>query len=132
MSAATVTVHDETASGRRTNTLTLDFLTARITVRDLIRTRVYEEVQAYNRVTPGYFSGLVQSTDAERLLNGGTVQQRRQIDEEEQYRRAITAFERNGVFILVDDRQLDSLDDEIELTVGTEISFIKLVPLIGG
>ena len=33
MSAATVTVHDETASGRRTNTLTLDFLTARITVR---------------------------------------------------------------------------------------------------
>jgi hypothetical protein len=85
-----------------------------------------------NRATPGYFHGLVQPTDAERVLNGGKLQKLRQIDWEEQYRRAIIAFERNGYFILVDDRQVESLDDEIELTADTEISFVKLVPLVGG
>jgi hypothetical protein len=127
-----VTVHDETTSGTRTNTVTLDFLDACISVRDLLRKRVYEEVQDYNRATPEYFRGLVQPADAERVLNGDKLQKRRQIDWEEQYRRAIAAFERNGFFILVDDLQVESLDDEIELTVDTEISFVKLVPLVGG
>ena len=33
----TLTIHDATASGRKTNTFTLDCLTERMTVRELIR-----------------------------------------------------------------------------------------------
>ena len=39
--------------------------------------------------------------------------------------------DRNGQ-LLVDNRQVESLDEEIELKVATEVSFIKLVPLVGG
>jgi hypothetical protein len=32
----------------------------------------------------------------------------------------------------VDDRQVDTLDDEIALRPDTTVSFLKLVPLVGG
>ena len=42
------------------------------------------------------------------------------------------AFTRNGFFVLVGDRQVESLDEELELKVDTDVSFVKLVPLVGG
>ncbi|MBW3622639.1 MAG: hypothetical protein KY468_04435 [Armatimonadetes bacterium] len=130
--SATIRIYDETAAGDRTNALTLDFLTARISVRELIRRRVYEEVQEYNASTPEVFRGLVQPTDAERVLNGYKLRERRRIGWEQQYARAVEAFERNGFFILVDDRQAESLEEEIDLKISSEVSFIKLTPLVGG
>lgn len=130
--AAALTIYDETIQGQRTPALTLDFLNERITVRELIRERVYEEVREYNASTPEYFRGLVQPTDAERALNGYRIRQRRKIDWEEQFQKAIEAFQRNGFFILVDDRQAESLDETIMLTPTTQVSFVKLVPLVGG
>jgi hypothetical protein len=129
---ATVTIYDETTAGERTRGLTLEFLTARVTARELIRRRVYEEVQEYNLSTPEHFRGLVQPTEAERVLNGYKLRQRRKINWEEQFERAVEAFDRNGFFMLVDDRQVESLDEEIELKVSTEVSFVKLLPLVGG
>ena len=132
MAAATLTVYDENAFGTKSNALTLDFLTERITVRELIRERVYEEVRQYNASKPEYFRGLVQPTDAEATLNGYRIRERRKVDWEKQYERAIESFRRNGFFVLVDDRQVDSLEDTIEVKPGTQVSFIKLVPLVGG
>ncbi len=129
---ATVTVYDESMSGEKTNALTLEFLTARVSARELIRRRVYEEVQEYNLSTPEYFRGLVQPTDAERVLNGVRLRLRRRLDWEKQFALAVQAFESNGFFMLVDDRQVNSLDDEINLKIGTQVSFVKLVPLVGG
>jgi hypothetical protein len=130
--ATTITVRDETTSGSETNELTLEFLDERITVRELIRSRVYQEVTEYNAATPGYFRGLVQPTDAERVLNGYRLRSRRKLDWEEQYRRALKAFEGNGFLILVDNRQLEHLDEEIELRHDAQVTFLKLVPLVGG
>src|SRR5947209_20129996 len=110
--ATLVTVFDETTSGERTNSLTLEFLTARVTARELIRRRVYEEVQEYNLSTPETFRGLVQPTEAERVLNGYKPRERRKIDWEEQYERALQAFRQNGFFMLVDERQVEDLDGE--------------------
>ncbi len=42
---ATLTTHAETTSGQKTNTFTLECLTERMTVRELIRARIYLEVQ---------------------------------------------------------------------------------------
>lgn len=131
--AATLTVYDETAFGDRTNALTLDFLNERITVRELIRERVYEEVRQYNASAPEYFRGLVQPTDAEATLNGYKIRERRKkIDWQAQFDRAIQAFERNGFFILVDDKQVETLEEEIQIRPGMQVSFVKLVPLVGG
>ncbi len=127
-----VLVHDETTSGQRTNSFALDWLTERLTVRELLRARIYQEVQDYNLKKPEYFRGLVEPTEAERTLNGYKLKARRKIDWQEQFRRACEAFERNGFFVLVGDRQAESLDEEFEVKVDTEVSFVKLVPLVGG
>jgi hypothetical protein len=129
---ATLTIHDETASGQKTNTLTLDCLTEHLTVRELIRARIYQEVQDYNLKQPEYFRGLVEPTQAEKVLNGYKLKTKRKIDWEEQYQKALEAFERNGFFVLVGDRQAESLDEQFEVKVDTEISFVKLLPLVGG
>jgi len=128
----TLTIHDETASGEKTNTLTLDCLTENLTVRELIRARIYQEVQDYNRKEPEFFRGLVEPTNAERVLNGFKLKAKRKIDWQEQYEKALEAFERNGFFVLVGNRQAESLDQQFEVKVDTEVSFVKLVPLVGG
>ena len=129
---ATLTIHDETASGQKTNTLTLDCLTEHLTVRELIRARIYQEVQDYNLKQPEYFRGLVEPTHAEKVLNGYKLREKRKIDWEQQYQKALEAFERNGFFVLVGSRQAESLDQQFEVKVDTEVSFVKLVPLVGG
>jgi hypothetical protein len=127
-----VTIRDETTQGQTPNELTLEFLDERVTVRELIRSRVYQEVTEYNARRAGYFTGLVQPRDAEQVLGGYRIRKRRRIDWEEQFRQAEQAFARNGFLILVDDRQVDDLDAEIELRHDATVTFLKLVPLVGG
>uniref|UniRef100_B8HT70 Uncharacterized protein n=1 Tax=Cyanothece sp. (strain PCC 7425 / ATCC 29141) TaxID=395961 RepID=B8HT70_CYAP4 len=129
---ATLTLYDETTLGEKRAALTLSFDTTRISVRDLIRDRVYNEVWDYNQNKTGIFRGLVQPTDSERQLNGFKLKQPRQINWEEQYQKALAAFENNSFVILVGDRQVDDLDTEIEISDQTQVSFLKLIPLVGG
>ena len=129
---ATLQVSDATASGQKLHTFTLDNLTERLTVRELIRARIYQEVQDYNLKEPKYFRGLVEPTQAERTLNGFKLKAKRKIDWQEQFKRACEAFERNGCFVLVGDHQATMLDEEFEVKVDTEVRFVKLVPLVGG
>lgn len=130
--AATLIVHDERASGELTLSVTLSFPSERLTVRELIRERIYQEVQDYNVAQTGYFNGLVEPTDAEKTLNGFKLRKKRKIDWEEQFARALDGFQRNGFFILVGDRQAEDLDEVLEVNGETEVSFVKLVPLVGG
>ena len=130
--ATTVTVRDETTLGETTGELTLEFLTERVTAREVIRSRVYQEVTGYNARRAGLFRGLVQPRDAERTREGFRLQSSRRIDWAEQFGSALDAFARNGFLLLVDDRQVTDLDVEIELRHDTEVSFLRLVPLVGG
>lgn len=133
--ATTLAVFDETmtaTAGDSLPVLVLDFLTERITVRELIRSRVYQEVKDYNVRQGDLFRGLVQPSATEQTLNGYRFKQPRKIDWEEQFELALKAFDRNGFVVLVDDRQAESLEDEIVIQPGTKVSFLKLVPLVGG
>lgn len=130
--STTLTVRDETTAGETTGELVLDFLTEQITVRELIRSRVYQEVKDYNVRQSGTFTGLVQPTDAEQTLNGFSLKSKRKIDWQQQFDKAVEAFETNRVLILVDDKQAESLDDEIEIRPSTHVAFLKLTPLVGG
>jgi hypothetical protein len=79
-----------------------------------------------------YFNGLVEPFDAEKTLKGFKLRKKRKIDWEEQFARALEAFHRNGFFILVGERQAEDLDEVLEVNGETEVSFVKLVPLVGG
>ena len=133
--STTLKIRDETTFSLRSDQerdFTLDVPEERITVRDLIRARVYWEVHDYNLYQPEYFQGLVQPSDTERSLNGFKMRKRRRIDPERQFELAKRAFYANGFILLVDDRQVDELEEEIEIRPDTTVTFLKLVPLVGG
>jgi hypothetical protein len=129
---ATVTIRDETTAGESVHESTLDFLTESITVRELIRSRVFQEVKDHNAAQPDQFRMLVQPSNAEKTLNGFRLRKPRMIDWQPQYEKAIEAFERNQILVLIDDRQAESLDETIVIGPSTTVTFLKLVPLIGG
>jgi hypothetical protein len=133
--STTLKIKDETTfslGGGDDRGFTLDVPDERITVRGLIRARVYREVHDYNLDQPEFFHGLVQPSDAERSLNGFKMRTRRRIDPEKQFELAKRAFYSNGFIVLLDDRQVDELEEEIEIRPDTTVTFLKLVPLVGG
>jgi hypothetical protein len=129
---AQLTISDQTTAGETTGTCVLDLLTERITVRELIRSRVYQEVQDYNVKQGHVFNGLVQPEEAEKTLNGWKLKKPRQLDWKRQFDRAIGAFEANQILILVNDRQAEALDEQIVIEPQTTVTFLRLTPLVGG
>jgi hypothetical protein len=129
---ATLNIVDETLGGESLHEWAMEVLTDTLTVRQLIRERVYQEVQDYNRRQPSKFRGLVQPGELEVTLNGDKSTAPRQINWKAQYEKAIEAFENNLILILVNEVQAESLDQEIELRPGATVSFVKLKMLVGG
>lgn len=128
-------VRDETTSGETLAELELELQLdgERVTLAELIRSRVHQEVRAHNaRAASGVFTGLVQPEHTERELNGYRLPTPRRISAERQTATALRAFERGHVLVLVDDRQVEALEQEVELRPGSSVTFLKLVPLVGG
>ena len=126
-----VEIVDETLGKRQTRNWTLD-LNKHVTVREIIRRRVYQEVQDYNLEQGEVFPGLVQPHETEATLNGYRLKEQRKLNWQTQAEEAYRAFEQNGFMILVDDKQVTSLEETLWLKEGTTITFLKLVPLVGG
>ena len=127
---AAVTFRDETATGRTITEFRVASLPERMTVRELIRLRVREEAARHNAAPSDRFAGLVRPDDATDELDGCRLREPRRIDGERQAKIAEDAFGRNGFVVLAGDRQVEDLDEEIDL--DAELVFIKLVPLVGG
>ncbi|MDW5266165.1 MAG: hypothetical protein SA176_10425 [Edaphobacter sp.] len=128
-----VCVRDESASGQSLYEISLEFLSERITVRELLRERVHHEVREFNRQQDKLiFQGLVQPTDAERTLNGSKLRAHRPLDWEAQFALALEGFTGKAFFVLIDNRQAEELDEEFVVGPTTTVSFVKLTPLVGG
>lgn len=118
--------------GRPPVEFVLGFPADHLTVREIIRSRVAQEVALFNDRPTEYFQGLIQPTGTELTLNGYRVPRHHVIDANEQLQRALAAFEHNGFMLLVDDRQVEHLDDLVVLQPTTVVTFLKLIPLVGG
>ena len=103
-----------------------------LTAREILRRRVFEEVSRFNATRGEIFQGLVQPNDTELALNGYKLKKARQLDWRDQFDKAVQAFDKQRILMLVGDRQVESLDEELMLGAETEITFLKLVPLVGG
>jgi hypothetical protein len=132
---ATLTIRDETPAGGLANEWSLEFLNATITVRELIRERVYQEVQDHNlrKQSVGAYRGLIQPEGYELSLNFPRSNTKpRQIDWKTQFEKAVEAFDRNQVLILIDDRQAESLEQTFTIGPSTSVTFLRLTLLVGG
>jgi len=131
-SAITVSVKDENFSGKILQEVLVNFKSENVTVKEIIEARVRQEVENYNKKLPEYYNGLVIPTDAEKTANGHRLRSKQPIDTEKQIYVALNAFQKNGFFVLIDDMQASSLDQEVHLHKDSHISFVKLTPLVGG
>lgn len=125
-------VRDENAFGTVHNEFKLSFEQLEVTVRDIITQRVYLEVEKYNDKAMTYDHALVKPKNEEVILNRSKNKQRKKVDPEKQVEVALKAFTSNGFFMLINDKQVESLDDSVIIEADMIVSFIKLTPLVGG
>jgi hypothetical protein len=121
---AEVVVRDETMAGRAIDEWVLPDLPDQITARELVRLRVREEVARFNasRQPRGTFGGLVRPAEPARS----------RVDWVEQADVACAAFGSNAFVVIAGDRQIEDLDEVIDLRRAHAVSFIRLTPLVGG
>ena len=130
--SARLTIRDETPAGVLLQSYSLLFPSECTTIGDVIRARVRHEVEAYNSdAGTSVFRGLV-DPDATFRPPSASATTKRSIDADRQVDAALAAFERNGFLVLVGDRQAEGIDEVVLIQPGTEVSFVKLVPLVGG
>lgn len=144
-----LTVRDETVTGHLCSTRVLELPRERMTIRELIRERVYQEVQDLiagrgDRPLPGLVSPVAPAQPGDVALparcsgagppNCGPAPSTAPatLDWRPEFDKAVAAFTKNAFLILVDERQATSLDEEVELGSTTRISFVRLTLLVGG
>ena len=123
---------DETTSGGRFEAPMLELEKDHLTVHELIALRVRAEVRRYNNERRGPYYGLVQPSDLETMLNGPAERRFRPIDADRQVEVALKAFREGRFLVLLPDRQVETLEETVILNDGDEVSFLRMVPLVGG
>ena len=129
---ADVLLRDETMTGREIASWTLPDLPETITARELLRLRVRDEAARYNATLGGLFRGLVRPAAATETAQGFRLPGAARVDWTAQADAACESFGRNGFIMLTASRQIEDLDELIDLRTDNEVSFIRLVPLVGG
>ncbi len=139
---ARLTIRDEglgASSGQDVDSYELTVPDERLTIRELIRERVYQEVDDHNRRArageDNRFRGLVRPRDLEELLNSAAAREKRtprQIDWQAQFELATEAFVDRRVLVLIGEKQATDLDEVFTISPGLEVTFLRLVPLVGG
>ena len=133
--SARIVITDETSTGKVLHELELEWPLPIVTAAELIELRVRDEVVRFNASGGAeVFRGLIQPSEAEATLNAYEYRVRRRgpVDADEQCLKARLAFESNGFLLLAGDHQVSSLDEPIRITPDLRVSFVKLMPLVGG
>lgn len=120
--SVTVRALDQATDGRTLREFVLELLTERVTVRELIRSRVFQEVSEENARRAAASA----NDCAPRRTKPATL------DFDEEFARAVDAFRTGRVLVLVDDAQLDDLGAEVVVAPSSSVAFLRLVPLVGG
>ncbi len=130
---ATFLVTDETINGITLHTIPIFFESTTVTLRAIITARVEKEVERYNSKLDKTYLGLVTPTSFEKTLNEPTTfHSQRLVDAEKQIYVAMDGFVKNQFVVLINDRQIEDLEEEFNVSAIDKISFIKIMPLVGG
>ncbi len=151
-------VYDERPGAGKALNCRLELPSERITARDLIRRRIEAELSKHNSTEQARFADevteyglarakpndwLVRPGETERALNGergdygprpgATSPTPVSLADVDRYvATAFAAFERNGFFMIFDGRQVTDLDEMLTVEKESALTFIRLVPLVGG
>lgn len=110
----------------------------RLTLRELLKRIVLEEVEAFRtrqeqqRLTRVLTKAEIQQgVDLGKVDMGGRNLQQ-QVDPQVAVDNALQSFEDGFYFVFIDDEQQQDLDAEVYLKPNSHVTFLRLVPLVGG
>ena len=128
-----LTIQDESTSGARPVSITIEIPNERIAVEELIRSHVFQRVKDTNakmaqRPSPTPF---VHPMEDEVALNR-TGKASEIIRWQDEFEKTKKAFLAKQILVLVDDQQVMSLDHVITVKPSTSVRFLRLTMLMGG
>ena len=109
-----------------------------ITLRDLITRIVHEEVEAFRaRQEERRLTRILSQAQIERGIAAGKVDMgghdlQQEVDAGQAVGAALQAFEDGLYFVFLDGAQQTSLGQTVFLKPDSQVTFVRLVPLVGG
>ena len=130
--SSTLTIIEETPGGGSKQSSQVR-LPERLTVRQLIGVYVDAQIVQHQTKEAVHHSFFIPAED-ELILNqkSHSSAKSKPLDCEKLHVRALLGFEQNQYFILIDDTQAENLDQEIVLSSQSQVTFLRLTPLVGG
>ncbi|MCI5081050.1 MAG: hypothetical protein MRY78_05130 [Saprospiraceae bacterium] len=108
--AYVVIVSDENSTGTVVNQIHLSFDAPSISVEELIKARVEQELESHHSQEKATTSDITS----------------RQLDKKNSRHIALGPFRENGFFIRVNGKAMDQLNEEIKLHPNTDIRFVQI------
>ena len=127
-----VKVVDESGTTTPYTVCELKLVSSRVSIEEIIRAKVTQEVTRFNEGDQAKFQGLVQPSKSESVLNDSKSKNRKQISLNGQISKALDGFASNSFFVIIDDKQFTDLSEIVCLSSESTVSFVKLYPLAGG
>ncbi|MEO1656001.1 MAG: hypothetical protein AAFU64_20845, partial [Bacteroidota bacterium] len=126
-----ILIQEENFAGKILDQIHIQIDKERITVQELIRKKVENEVAHYEQRRDAQRQDYFQATESQ--LNSKKSQQVfPKTDPEKEVYKAWQAFQNNQFFLFVGDEQMETLEQEILLGADTTLRFMQLTPLVGG
>ena len=122
----TLSFVDETTAGTRSPVFEITVNTDFITVQQLIEIRIHEDILRKKFDSNALVNREMREAGI-RASKGPSLP-----NEKTQVEVACKAFLENRLLVLLKDRQATTLDERLPLSEGDEVSFLRLIPLIGG
>ncbi|MBO6517343.1 MAG: hypothetical protein JJ975_12415 [Bacteroidia bacterium] len=126
-----LTITDQSVTGNILKEIELMIDRERINLKDLISKRVEWQVLHAPADSPSEFR-LFDVAQKEETLNPPRKKTPKKPNVERHIATALKAFRDNEFFVFVDNRQIESLEEEVLLTEETPVSFVQLTQLVGG
>jgi len=117
----------------------LDYSGGSLTLRDLITRIVVQEVEGFNtrqeerKLTRVLSQAQIEQAAVSGKIDlGGRALEQQEADPDQAVGSALLAFEDGFYFVFVDGAQQNSLDQQVFVRPGSQVNFVRLVPLVGG
>lgn len=124
----TITLQDASLQGQQQSPWQMNIFEEQSTLREILRSRIYQEVSEYNAQKRSQSLCLITLMPVGRPQADAAPP----VDWQIHYKRAVEAFKKKRYLVLINGRQMTKLDAPVHLTDQTTITFLKLIPLIGG
>jgi hypothetical protein len=127
-------IKEENFAGKILDEISLQIANETLTVADLIKLKVENEIDCQNLKIEKNNQGYQHQTEDILNKNNSSYNsvKNKTLDAEAQIYRAWEAYKNNQIIVMIDNRQTEALEEEILVSPETQVSFIRLTQLVGG